>query len=508
MAAASADPLKDLQLLIRSRYGLIHLDTPELDRAGALLRHLADSLNLPYFHWSRTKGLRRDDSRAPKPEPGMGDKVYGSLSPAVALAHIEASGLAAVYHFQELGDCLDDKTVAARLADAAARLDAGAGAIVMSGPLPALPETLRPRTAVVKLAPPDEAEFRRLLSAIYADVKARMPVQVNLTAAELDGLLGGLKGLTLLEAQKLLTRAMVEDGVLDAHDLNAVLEAKKTIVEREGLLEYTPTEEKFEEIADLAGLKAWLDKRRKLVEDPRKAAEFGLPFPRGVLLLGVQGCGKSLCAKAVASGWRMPLLKLDPSNLYNKYVGESEKNFQRAMRTAERVAPVVLWIDEVEKAFSQGGSDEDGGVSQRVLGTFLGWLQDRKGDVFVVATANDITRLPPELVRKGRFDEIFFVDLPDARARLDILKIHLSRRGRVTEGMDLAPLVAATEGFSGAEIEQVVVSALYTAFAAKLPLSLQQLLAEAKLTSPLSRTMKEKIDSLRAWAGPRCVPAN
>jgi SpoVK/Ycf46/Vps4 family AAA+-type ATPase len=177
------------------------------------------------------------------------------------------------------------------------------------------------------------------------------------------------------------------------------------------------------------------------------------------------------------------------------------------MRTAERVAPVVLWIDEIEKAFSQGGSDEDGGVSQRILGTFLGWLQDRKGDVFVVATANDISRLPPEFIRKGRFDEIFFVDLPNAEARLSLFQIHLARRGQAPGNFDLQALVAATEGFSGAELEQAVVSALYTAFAAKAGLVTAHILQEARLTCPLSRTMKEKIDALREWAGSRTVPA-
>jgi SpoVK/Ycf46/Vps4 family AAA+-type ATPase len=222
----------------------------------------------------------------------------------------------------------------------------------------------------------------------------------------------------------------------------------------------------------------------------------------------VQGCGKSLCAKAVAQEWRLPLLKLDPSSLYSKYVGESEQNFQRAMRLAERMAPVVLWIDEIEKAFAASGSDADGGASQRIFGTFLSWLQDRRGDVFVVATANDITRLPPEFVRKGRFDEIFFVDLPDAETRLALFRIHLKRRGNDPARFDLATAVIASEGFSGAEIEQAIVSALYAAFAAGSPLSTELLLAELTHTRPLSHTMAEKIDALREWARDRTVSAH
>jgi SpoVK/Ycf46/Vps4 family AAA+-type ATPase len=243
------------------------------------------------------------------------------------------------------------------------------------------------------------------------------------------------------------------------------------------------------------------------VKSPEKAEQFGLGFPRGVLLLGVPGCGKSLSAKAVAAEWGLPLLKLDPSNLYNKYVGESEANFKRAMRAAERMAPIVLWIDELEKAFAAGGS-EDGGVSQRILGSFLGWMQDRKGDVFVVATANDIQRLPPEFLRKGRFDEIFFVDLPDRATRAEVFRIHLAGRAHDPAAFDLEALAEASDGFSGSEIEQVVVSGLYTAFANGTRLDTAALLAEARATRPLSVTMVERMDAMRAWARGRTVTAN
>ena len=226
-----------------------------------------------------------------------------------------------------------------------------------------------------------------------------------------------------------------------------------------------------------------------------------------MLLLGVPGCGKSLSAKAVASEWGLPLLKLDPSNLYNKYIGESERNFKRAMRAAERMAPVVLWIDEVEKAFASGGS-EDGGVSQRILGSFLSWMQDRRGDVFVVATANEVQRLPPEFLRKGRFDEIFFVDLPDLETRHEVFRIHLDRRGQDAAALDLEALAHATDGFSGSEIEGVVVAGLYSAFAAGGELVLSPLLDEAERTRPLSVIRSEEITALRTWARERTIPAN
>ena len=234
----------------------------------------------------------------------------------------------------------------------------------------------------------------------------------------------------------------------------------------------------MDSVADLRGLKDWLAKRKEIIMKPEKAREFGLSFPKGVLLLGVPGCGKSLCAKAVAMEWGLPLLKLDPSNLYNKYIGESEKNFKRAMKTAEKLSPVILWIDEIEKAFSSVSGDQDAGVSTRIFGTFLSWLQDRNGDVFVVATANDVKKLPPEFLRKGRFDEIFFVDVPDKDSRDAIFKIHLEKRGKDISNFDLTKIVENTDGFSGSEIEQVIVSGLYSAFSNNTELTTEILLNE------------------------------
>jgi SpoVK/Ycf46/Vps4 family AAA+-type ATPase len=269
------------------------------------------------------------------------------------------------------------------------------------------------------------------------------------------------------------------------------------------VLEYFPHEHQMGDIAGLNELKEWLRKRQAAFEDPRRAKEYGLTPPKGLLLIGVQGCGKSLCAKAVASEWKLPLIRLDPSNLYNRYVGESEKNLRRAIRLAEAMAPVVLWIDEIEKSLSQ--EDADGGPAQRIFGTFLAWLQDKKENVFVIATANDISKLPPELLRKGRFDEIFFVDLPDGDARRRILEIHLRRRKRDPSKFDLVRLVELTQGFSGAEIEQAVVSALYTAFSREEELDTEAIAEEIQLTKPLSVTMAERIEGLRAWASDRAV---
>jgi SpoVK/Ycf46/Vps4 family AAA+-type ATPase len=357
------------------------------------------------------------------------------------------------------------------------------------------------------LPEPGAQEFRSLIEHIVRDVGRSQAVDVRLTEEDEHRLVGALRGLSLLEAEKVLTRAVVEDNRLAADDIAHVLDAKKQIIEREGVLEYYPAEHSLAEVADLAGLKDWLRKRRAILTDPDRAAEFGLAFPRGILLLGVPGCGKSLCARAVATEWGLPLLRLDTGSLYNKFIGETENNFRRAMRTAERVAPCVLFIDELEKAFATGGAD-DGGVSMRVLGTFLSWLQDRREDVFVVATANDVSRLPPEFLRKGRFDETFFVDLPDADTRTDILRIHLRRRGQEPAAFRLDLVTTATHGFSGAEVEQVIVSALYTAFSESTNLTTEHMLREAAATKPLAVMMAETIAALREWARERTVPAN
>jgi hypothetical protein len=493
------DVLRDLRLLIQSRYGLIHVKTEESDRVLSLLLHLADWTSLPIFTWSRIEGITRAD------RPG---KIFDTKEPRKAMAHVDAADIPAIYHFHGIGTHLEtDEVFQAQLKAGARKLEGMDGAIVLTGSSLRFPPHLEAMTASVSLPEPGEEEYRDLLANLLRDLGRRRYVEVSLSREEMTSLLKHLSGLTLMEAQKILTKAIIEDGRLTQEDIRHVVDAKKAIVERDGLLEYFPVEQTLAQIADLVTLKAWLAKRKNVVANPMKAEEFGLSFPRGVLLLGVPGCGKSLSAKAVAKEWGLPLLKFDTSNLYNKYIGESEKNFKRAIQAAERMAPVVLWIDELEKAFSAGGS-EDGGVSQRILGSFLSWMQDREKEVFIVATANDIERLPPEFLRKGRFDEIFFVDLPDQDTRQEIFRIHLHARGQDPERFDLQGLARASEGFTGSEIEEAVVSGLYTAFSEEAPLSSPGVLREVESTIPLSVTMAEKVSALRAWARTRTVSAN
>jgi len=495
--AMDDDLLKEIKLLIRSRYSLICLETEEEERAESLLKHLADQMGLPLFIWIPTRGLQRAD---------LGKAVYGSIDPKMALDHIEISKYPAIYHFQGLGPFLEDRVLAAQLVQVARRFTEVEGAIILTGTDVQIPRPARAHSARLTLSAPRRQDYAQLVRQIYRDLNRRMHIRVTMSRDDMNKLLNNLHGLTLLEAEKILTKAFIVDAKLGPDDLKLVMQAKKAIIEREGLLEYFPVERSMADIAGLTRLKAWLAERKSIITQPERAQDYGLPFPKGILLLGVPGAGKSLCAKAVATEWGLPLLKMDPSNLYNKYIGESEKNFKRAMAVAERMSPVILWIDEIEKAFASGES-EDGGVSDRVLGIFLSWMQDRRGDVFIVATSNDVTRLPPELLRKGRFDEVFFVDLPDADVREKIFDIHLSRRGHDPSAFDLPSLAAVTEGFSGAEIEQAIVSAMYTAFSGDAPLTTELVVSEARKTRPLSQTRAEYIQNLRHWAKGRTVSA-
>ncbi len=489
--------LHEIELLIRSYQPFLILETMELDRADVLLEHLADRLDLPYFRWTRATGLRRQGESGP---------IYGTEALSVALDHVAASKLEALYDFREAREAFEDRALLSRLRELHGPLCGHRGAVVFTGSGFEIPGSFAPLFTVVRLSQPSDDEYRHYLASLLEEVRGRIPVAVDLDRSEIAELIDHLRGLTLMEVRKIITKVLVVDGRLGAGDLDLIVGEKREIVERTGVLEYFPAEEDFEAIAGLDALKAWLTSRSAAFRDSQRASDFGLTPPRGVLLVGVQGCGKSLSAKAVARAWGLPLIRLDPARLYNKFVGESERNLRLAIETAARLAPIVLWIDEIEKALSPA-SEHDGGVSQRLFGTFLTWLQEKRQPVFVVATANDVSRLPPELLRKGRFDEIFFVDLPAGEDRREILALHLTRRGRDPSGFELDRLVDATEGFSGAEIEQAIVSSLYAAFNADTKLDTQRLLDEITRTRPISVTRAETVASLREWARERCVPA-
>ncbi|MET0754523.1 MAG: AAA family ATPase, partial [Pseudoxanthomonas sp.] len=315
-----------------------------------------------------------------------------------------------------------------------------------------------------------------------------------------------LQGLSLPDARRIARQLIYDDGALSAADLPQLSKLKFELLNRSGHLHYEYDTARVADVAGARRLKRWVEQRREVFVSGN--APPGLDPPKGMLLLGVQGCGKSMLAKATAAGFGVPLLRLDFGTLYDKYHGETEKNLRSALASAEQLAPCVLWIDEIEKGLAGGSGEGDGGVSRRVLGYMLTWMAERKSQVFLVATANQVNELPPELLRKGRFDEIFFVDLPDADTRVELLRLHLARRKLAAEDFALPALAAACNGFSGAEIEQAIVAALYTAHAERKPLDTDLLMQEIRHSRPLSVIMAEQVRALRAWAGERTVPAD
>ena len=490
--------LKDLELLIESKYPLVAVETEEEDRLHDMLRRVTALLDVPLYLWTPVDGLTR---------PPLKDAPPDSRQPLLALAHVAAARDDGIYFFKDLHKYLDDPAVLRRVRDLAPVLARGRRAVILAAPHLDLPSEIRAIAAPFKLELPTLDELKLLIRSTVRDLVAKRKIKVELTPADLDQLAESLRGLTLFEAERALTRAIMEDMALTRTDLERIIEIKKGIIEREGLLDFWPRQDAFATVGGLRNLKAWLGQRRQAFT--AKAREFGLDPPKGILLLGVQGCGKSLCAKAIAKEWELPLLKMEPGRLYDKFVGESEKSLERALDVAARLAPVILWIDEIEKGFAAvSQSESDAGLSKRIFGRLLAWLQDRPAPVFVAATCNDILSLPPEMMRKGRFDEIFFVNLPNPEERGEIFAIHIRKRKRNPAAFDLPRLVRAADGFSGAEIEQAIVSALYAAFAAGSDLTTDLLIHELGSTRPLSVVRAEEVASLRAWASSRTVPAS
>ena len=341
-----------------------------------------------------------------------------------------------------------------------------------------LPRELETYASYFSLPPPTATEYYDVIASTLAEVRQSQEVMVSLSPDEARELYESVRGLSLGEVRRVVARGLVKDGLLSREDIDDIREAKRRILERTGVLSAVTTNNDLTNVAGLSHFKTWIRTRSRAFREPEAARSFGVLPPRGVLLIGVQGCGKSLAAKAVAGEWKLPIVRLDPANLFSKYVGETEKALRRALATVEAMSPLVLWVDEMEKAFSDS-RDNDGGVSKRLLGSLLSWLQEHRAPVFVVATANDITSMPPELLRKGRFDEIFFVDLPEDEARKDLFRAHLAAHGRVFDEDAIVALSKQTPGFSGAEIEQAVVAALHAAFSEGVELSAEHLAAES-----------------------------
>lgn len=485
----------DLKGLVRSFHSLIAIETVEEERVRAILAEVAADLNLPLFEWSVASGFHRRN----------GSPIGNTHDAIGALKHMGEMRIDAIYLLKDLAPHLAKPETARELRELAERLTHSASAIVLTGDPIELPRDLDAMAIRFTLELPDEAERRDVVRRVVDAMKARQPVHVDLSREDAQRLIQALAGLTLQQTRRVIAQAIAEDGKLSPLDIERVIRWKGEVIDQGGLLEFFPLEDNRFELGGFARLKAWLANARTGFTPEAKA--LNLKAPKGVLFVGVQGCGKSLAAKFIARNWQLPLLKLEAGRLYDKYVGESEKNFRRATQVAEAMAPVVLWIDEIEKAFaSSTAADADGGLSQRLFGSFLTWLQEKQ-DVFVVAAANDVHKLPPELLRKGRFDEIFFVDLPSQDERETIFTIHLRTRKQDVTRFDVARLAEASEGFSGAEIEQVVVASLYRSLRTKEPLTTEQLLDAMRETVPLSVARREDVERLRAFGEGRFTPA-
>jgi SpoVK/Ycf46/Vps4 family AAA+-type ATPase len=487
--------VNDLEILVRSRVPVILIETADEPRALEVFRRLAARLGQPVMRWSITTGLQRLDLDL-QPQAHARD-------PAQALGQIKATNTPGIYLLLDFHPYLEDPAHVRMIKEIALGYGDAGHTLVFISHRCELPADLRPLSARFELSLPDRQALERQLreeARVWAGIHPGQKVKTD--ERTMQQLLEQLGGLTASDAQRLIRNAIHDDGAITESDLPKVMQAKYRLLDQGGALSFELDTAQFADVGGLERLKRWLQQRRDVFLEPDAA----LDPPRGILLVGVQGGGKSLAAKAVAGLWQLPLLRLDFGTLYNKFFGETERNLRTSLATAEAMAPCVLWVDEIEKAIASG--DYDSGTSRRVLGTLLTWMAERDAPVYMVATANRIDSLPPELVRKGRLDEIFFVDLPDAATRVKIFDIHLSKRGQPPHDFELTRLAAESEGFSGAEIEQAVVAGLYLAREQGAPLNTAHLLTELGQTRPLSVVMAERLAALRAWAAERTVPAN
>ncbi len=487
--------LNDLEILLRSDTAIVLIESLEEPRVVDLFARLALRLATPAYRWTATDGLRRVEL-----DEGPEERLS---EPERLLRWLRNGAGPGLYILLDFHPFLDAPIHVRLIKEIAQGYAALPRTLVLVSHALAIPPEVRHLCTRFELRLPDHS---RILALIREEAQAwrhGAPARtVRASREAIDQLSRNLLGVTESDARRLIRNAIRKDGAITGDDVDAVKRAKYELLSPGGIIGFEYDTRSFADIAGLANLKAWIDRRRGPFLDPERADD----QPKGVLLLGVQGGGKSLAAKAVAGRLGVPLLRLDFGALYDKYIGETEKNLRRALSTADLMAPCVLWIDEIEKGLAAG--DGDDGVSRRVLGTLLTWMAERRTRVFLVATANDVSRLPPELIRKGRIDELFFVDLPDAGVRAEIFAIHLTRRGLDPRAFDLERLAEASDGFTGAGIEQAVVSALYTADGGEAAPDTRAILDELGRTRPLSVVMEDQIRALRRWARERTVPAH
>jgi SpoVK/Ycf46/Vps4 family AAA+-type ATPase len=490
---------EELNILVQAQYPLIYLITPEEERAEQAIAKIAkdNAEYKPVFVWTVTRGMI---------EYGQNTQAtqHNTVSPEAAIEWTIRQKGGGIYIFKDLHPFLDGPVIVRWLRDAIASFKGTDKVIILMSPLQTVPIELEKEVVVLDYPLPNLSELNQVLSERLAKSRGN-----RLDTGTREKLLKAALGLTKDEAEKVYRKAQVKAGKLTESEVEIVLSEKKQLIRRNGILEYIEEDETLNSVGGLEELKGWLKQRSNAFTE--RAREYGLPQPKGMLILGVPGCGKSLIAKTTSRLWGLPLLRLDMGRVYDgSTVGRSEANLRSALKTAESISPVILFIDELDKAFAGGGGsgDSDGGTSGRIFGSFLTWMQEKKSPVFVMATANRVERLPGEFLRKGRFDEIFFVDLPSSAERQDIFRIHLGKRRSEINRFDLEQLTKVSDGFSGAEIEQAIIAAMYDAFAQDREFTQLDIIAAIKATLPLSRTMTEQVTALRDWARQRARPAS
>ncbi len=520
------------------------METVEEKRAVNLARTACAELNLPVFEWSIADGLTRAGGVAVNPVPASpradpkatnvqaaseSDRLLAYLvasakpsagraetpsiintkEPAQVLAHLETMTIEGVFILKDFHRHIEEAIVVRRLRDVAQRFSAQRQTIIITAPSISLPQELTSLVEYLELPLPNIERLRAVVEVVYSRLARTHTLKSQIDSPGLVAVAENLRGLTEEEAERAVSQAILKHYALCPDVVTDVLDAKKNLLRRSGMLEFIEVSESLASIGGLENLKRWLQHRRGAWEE--SARSFGLEPPRGVIILGVQGCGKSMCARAIAGEWKLPLVRFDTSMIFDKFVGETEKRIKKLFQVAEELAPAVLWIDELEKVFAGSGTDSsssDAGVSSRLLGSFLSWMQDRRAAVFVAATSNNVVALPPELIRKGRFDELFFVDLPNSAERRAIVNIQLARHKLNPANFDLDQLVKASKTYSGAEIDAALQTAMYEAFSSKKPVTTESVLEALQSTVPLSATRAEEIQSLRAWSRHRAVPAS
>ncbi|MEA3342089.1 MAG: AAA family ATPase [Chloroflexota bacterium] len=500
-----AERERELEVLIRAKYPLIYVLSWEERRIESMLVRVAAQLKKRLFAWTVTTGVTAIDTVRPT------EIDPGARSALDVLAHIESSRESALYLLKDFHPFLGsphmppDPKVVRKVRDLVQSLKESQKTILFLSPVQQLPPELDKEVTVVDFSLPVLGELNEALDRVIRSVRRQGRLRLKLNSEEREQILRASQGLTVSEAENVFAKSVVMTRQFDPQ---IIITEKKQLISKSNTLEYYEALEEMDYVGGMPDLKAWLHKRRRAFTE--QAREFGLPEPRGLLLLGVQGGGKSLIAKAVSAMWKLPLLRLDMGRVFSELVGASEGNMRAALRLAETVSPAILWLDEIEKGLAGLSSSgrSDAGTAARVFGSFLIWMQEKTAPVFVIATSNNIAMLPPELLRKGRFDEIFFIDLPNFEERQDIFAIHLVKRGRDAGQFDLPRLAREAEGFSGAEIEQAIIAGLYDAFETGRDLEEGDLLRNIAESIPLSQTMREQVTSLRNWARTHARPAS